>query len=103
MCAALCLVSAHASWKEDDHNDRIFFFLDSSRDQPQVVGKAAIKAALNPAKTKALYFVAKGDGTHAFSETLLEHNRAVAKYQKCHRVPDYKFRPITSKEIQNGR
>lgn len=42
---------------------------------------AAIEAALHPAKTNALYFVGKGDGSHAFSSTLLQHNRAVAKYQ----------------------
>ena len=42
---------------------------------------AAIEAALHPAKTKALYFVGKGDGSHEFSNSLVEHNRAVAKYQ----------------------
>ena len=44
-------------------------------------GLAAIQAALHPEKTKALYFVGKGDGSHAFSQSLQEHNRAVAKYQ----------------------
>ena len=44
-------------------------------------GGEAIKAALHPAETKALYFVAKGDGTHYFSSTLREHNNAVNKYQ----------------------
>lgn len=44
-------------------------------------GLAAIEAALHPAKTKALYFVGKGDGSHAFSNNLTEHNRAVVKYQ----------------------
>jgi UPF0755 protein len=44
-------------------------------------GMAAIEAALHPAKTKALYFVGKGDGSHAFSNTLAEHNAAVAHYQ----------------------
>lgn len=42
---------------------------------------ASIEAALHPEKTKALYFVGKGDGSHAFSNSLQEHNRAVAKYQ----------------------
>lgn len=42
---------------------------------------AAIEAALHPAKTKALYFVGKGDGSHEFSDSLVQHNRAVAKYQ----------------------
>ena len=44
-------------------------------------GLASIEAALHPEKTKALYFVGKGDGSHAFSNSLVEHNRAVAKYQ----------------------
>jgi len=43
--------------------------------------EAAIHAALNPKKTTAFYFVGKGDGSHYFSETYAEHNRAVAKYQ----------------------
>lgn len=44
-------------------------------------GIAAIEAALHPAKTKALYFVGKGDGSHAFSNDLNEHNLAVVRYQ----------------------
>jgi UPF0755 protein len=44
-------------------------------------GGEAIKATLHPAQTNALYFVAKGDGTHYFSATLREHNNAVNKYQ----------------------
>jgi UPF0755 protein len=44
-------------------------------------GRAALTATLKPASTRALYFVARGDGTSAFSETLSEHNRAVARYQ----------------------
>ncbi len=46
-----------------------------------LVGREAIHAALHPEKGKSFYFVAKGDGSHYFSETLKEHNRAVAKYQ----------------------
>lgn len=46
-----------------------------------MVGREAIHAALHPEDGKALYFVAKGDGSHYFSETLAEHNRAVRKYQ----------------------
>lgn len=44
-------------------------------------GAAAIQAALNPLKSDRLYFVAKGDGSHYFSASLEEHNRAVRKYQ----------------------
>jgi UPF0755 protein len=44
-------------------------------------GIAAIEAALHPAKTKALYFVGKGDGSHMFSNNLDAHNRAVTEYQ----------------------
>ena len=47
-------------------------------------GLASIEAALHPEKTKALYFVGKGDGSHQFSNSLVEHNRAVAKYQLKH-------------------
>jgi len=43
---------------------------------------AAIEAVLNPARTNYLYFVAKMDGTHYFSETLEEHNLAIQKYLK---------------------
>lgn len=46
-----------------------------------LAGREAIHAALHPESGKTLYFVAKGDGSHYFSETLAEHNRAVAKYQ----------------------
>jgi UPF0755 protein len=44
-------------------------------------GAAAIAAATRPAQTDYLYFVGRGDGSHQFSRTLDEHNRAVAKYQ----------------------
>ncbi|TDO99982.1 endolytic transglycosylase MltG [Marinomonas balearica] len=57
------------------------------------VGREAIEAAVWPGETAALYFVAKGDGTHAFSRTLREHNNAVAKYQKYQRRKDYKSSP----------
>ena len=45
-------------------------------------GKAALLAAVQPAKTQALYFVAKGDGSSHFSASLDEHNRAVNRYQR---------------------
>lgn len=44
--------------------------------------EAAIQAALNPAKTDALYFVSRNDGTHVFSSNLDAHNRAVNRYQR---------------------
>ena len=45
-------------------------------------GADSIRAALYPATSKYLYFVSRNDGTHHFSATLMEHNRAVEKYQK---------------------
>ncbi|WP_034297312.1 endolytic transglycosylase MltG [Herbaspirillum sp. RV1423] len=45
-------------------------------------GAASLAAALNPDKTDALYFVARGDGTSHFSSNLSEHNQAVNKYQR---------------------
>lgn len=44
-------------------------------------GLASIQAALHPAQTKALYFVANGQGRHVFTNSLDEHNRAVRAYQ----------------------
>ncbi len=44
-------------------------------------GSGSLQGALNPAQSDKLYFVAKGDGSHYFSRSLDEHNRAVAKYQ----------------------
>ena len=44
-------------------------------------GAASLRAVMHPADTPYLYFVGRGDGTHEFSRTLEEHNRAVAKYQ----------------------
>ena len=45
-------------------------------------GRAALFAAVRPQATKALYFVARGDGSSEFSETLADHNRAVNRYQR---------------------
>lgn len=44
-------------------------------------GNAALMAVMQPAPSTFLYFVARGDGSHQFSRSLEEHNRAVAKYQ----------------------
>ena len=43
-------------------------------------GWASLQAAVHPAATRALYFVAKGDGASQFSESLAEHNQAVRRY-----------------------
>lgn len=59
------------------------------------VGRAAIYAALHPAKSTALYFVAKGDGSHKFSKTLKEHQQAVRQYQ-WKRKANYRSAPIPS-------
>ena len=45
-------------------------------------GKAALLAAVRPDASRALYFVARGNGSSEFSETLAEHNRAVNLYQR---------------------
>ena len=55
-------------------------------------GADAIHAALNPAAGSTLYFVARGDGSHQFSDTLEEHQRAVRQYQ-LKRRKDYRSAP----------
>jgi UPF0755 protein len=44
-------------------------------------GRAALEAAVDPARTTALFFVSRNDGSHEFTDTLEAHNRAVRKYQ----------------------
>ena len=55
-------------------------------------GEAALRAVFAPADGEALYFVAKGDGSHAFSATLKEHEDNVRRYQLTRRV-DYRSSP----------
>lgn len=62
-------------------------------------GRAAINAALHPADGDTLYFVAKGDGSHYFSKTLAEHQRAVRKYQIEQRRKDYSSAPSSQSSI----
>ncbi|MFQ5961381.1 MAG: endolytic transglycosylase MltG [Candidatus Methylomirabilales bacterium] len=57
-------------------------------------GAAALKAALYPARVSYLYFVSKNDGTHHFSRTLREHQRAVRKYQIRPQLANPKSRSI---------
>ncbi|MDO9623636.1 MAG: endolytic transglycosylase MltG [Pseudomonas sp.] len=57
-----------------------------------MVGREAINAALHPVAGKSLYFVARGDGSHVFSNTLDAHNRAVREYQLTRRA-DYRSSP----------
>jgi UPF0755 protein len=45
-------------------------------------GRESIAAALDPAETEYLYFVADGSGGHVFAETLAEHNRNVARWRE---------------------
>lgn len=56
-------------------------------------GAAAIEAALHPADGEALYFVAKGDGSHVFSATLVEHEASVQEYQVQKRNSNYRSSP----------
>lgn len=58
-------------------------------------GREAIHAALHPQPGKALYFVARGDGTHKFSATLAEHQKAVRAFQ-LNRRSDYRSSPAAS-------
>lgn len=55
-------------------------------------GKAAIEAAVHPEPGDSLYFVARGDGSHEFSETLEQHSVAVRQYQ-LNRRKDYRSTP----------
>jgi UPF0755 protein len=57
-----------------------------------LVGREAIHAALHPVAGRSLYFVARGDGSHVFSNSLEAHNRAVREYQ-LNRRADYRSSP----------
>lgn len=59
-------------------------------------GRDAITAALHPDKGDALYFVARGDGSHVFNSSLQAHNAAVVKYQVRNRLKSYTSHPTTN-------
>ena len=66
-----------------------------------MVGREAIHAALNPVPGSSLYFVARGDGSHVFSDDLDAHNSAVREYQLKRRA-DYRSSPAPSNGNGNG-
>jgi len=71
--------------KEDLHADTPFNTYRFIGLPPEPIanpGNEAIVAVLYPARVNYLYFVSRNDGTHCFSNTLQEHNRAAGKYQK---------------------
>ncbi len=66
-------------------------------------GRAAIHAALNPEAGDSLFFVAKGDGSHQFSATLAEHNRAVTRFQRHKRRQNYRSSPAPQATPSTGK
>jgi UPF0755 protein len=68
-----------------------------------MVGREAIHAALNPVAGNSLYFVARGDGSHVFSDDLEAHNNAVREFQLKRRA-DYRSSPApaSAPETSNG-
>lgn len=61
-------------------------------------GRGALEAAVDPGDGSALFFVARGDGTHVFSDTYEEHRAAVRQYQRFGRREDYRSAPPESAE-----
>jgi UPF0755 protein len=64
-----------------------------------MVGREAIHAALNPVAGNSLYFVARGDGSHVFSDDLDAHNNAVREFQLKRRA-DYRSSPAAAAAIE---
>lgn len=58
-----------------------------------LAGRESIHAAFNPLQDDSLFFVAVGDGSHYFSTTIEEHNKAVREYQKFRRSKTYRSSP----------
>lgn len=67
-----------------------------------LAGREAIHAALHPAPGSSLYFVARGDGSHVFSDDLDAHNRAVREFQ-LNRRPDYRSSPAPIPEAAKNK
>ena len=65
-------------------------------------GLASLRAAVQPEPTRALYFVARGDGGSVFSDDLATHNRAVNLYQRNQRGGSASS-PAPSAPAQTGR
>lgn len=65
-------------------------------------GRDSLLAAVNPKPGRSLYFVARGDGSHVFSETLQQHNRAVRHYQILNRATDYRSSPPPAESSASG-
>ena len=64
-----------------------------------MVGREAIYAALHPVSGTSLYFVAKGDGSHTFSDDLDAHNNAVREFQIKRRA-DYRSSPAPTPAVE---
>ncbi|HBO68974.1 MAG TPA: hypothetical protein DD658_02045 [Deltaproteobacteria bacterium] len=66
-------------------------------------GRSALMAALRPEDTPYLYFVSRNDGSHQFSKTLEEHNRAVAEFQRERGAkPEKRAAPAGGTGKENG-
>ncbi|WP_231703210.1 endolytic transglycosylase MltG [Halopseudomonas pelagia] len=65
-------------------------------------GREALIAAVTPKKGSSLYFVAKGDGSHVFSNSLQEHNQAVRRFQIEQRAADYRSSPAPADQTEEA-
>ena len=82
MTNELRAVDIHIVDDDADVRDGLAWLFDSRGWQTRTwAGGPELLAAVQPAQTRALYFVAKGDGSSHFSPSLDEHNRAVNQYQ----------------------